>query len=383
MSSPQPTDFHRFLELPFDIRWEIYELCLPKRVIDSVIHILPAVPKYLMTTQEQLALRHIVAKFSRTPVIARASTEVYRAMRRHLVAPPRGEWVWNRDSWCAQGFTDPRPIYFDPKSDVLSFSPEDWHVPQIMMVSGCSDVSPFCLAEARNVNLALDKEAIRNLVTSKKLADHWLLGRKKCTIILNETVLISTAKWIASCGLFGLFGEERTVLVDVDDFERIDYFDKKLNGEGLVDGEVLRPSVPVPPDGIRRYSSHSNFNLEKTWHEDSPLVSAEERVQIITEDKNMMTRQIRENWLEVNGCFDSTKLDDASPVPSKGESGDRDFDEEHPNAQPWYRKLPAFSFAVRVYAQDLEEAIRLSSAKAARQYADRRRLAFGVGPMTP
>lgn len=371
MSSLQPTDFHRFLELPFELRWEIYELCLPKRVIDSVIHILPAVAKDDMTRQEQLALRHIVARFSRTPVIARASPEVYRAIRRQVVSPPRGEWVWNRNSWYVKGFIDPRPVYFDPKSDVLFFSPEDWEDHQRIMVEGDPGVSPIYLAKARDVTLALDQEAVRNLITSKKLADYWFLGRKKCIIVLNETILISTAKWIASCGLFGLFGEERTVLVDVDDFERIDYFDKKLNGEGLVDGEVLRPSVPVPPDGIRRYTSHGNINLEKTWHEGSPLVSAEERVQVINEDKNMMMRQIRENWLEVNGCFDSTKLDHASLVPSKGESGDRDYDEEHPNAQPWYEKLPAFSFAVRVYAQDLEEAIMLSSAKAARQRADR------------
>lgn len=37
MTSVPATAFPRFLELPFEIRWEIYNLCLPTHVVDSAI----------------------------------------------------------------------------------------------------------------------------------------------------------------------------------------------------------------------------------------------------------------------------------------------------------------------------------------------------------
>lgn len=188
MSSAPAVEFPRFLELPFEIRWEIYELCLPKRVVECEIRDLNAVRKHQMFREEHLAYRYLVAKFSRTPVIARASPEVFRAIQRHVVAPTYGEWVWNRDDWDLEGFTDPRPIYFDPKSDVLCYSPEDCHFYDGF--EEALEVSPICLAKDRSVTLALDREAIDYFGTSKSLADHCLLGRKNCIIILDEMIVI-------------------------------------------------------------------------------------------------------------------------------------------------------------------------------------------------
>jgi hypothetical protein len=124
MSSVQATDFPRFLELPFEIRWTIYELCLPKRVIDGEIHSLGPGPEDIMIREERTALRYIVARSSRTPV-TRASPEVYRDLRRHFVDPPDSEWVW---SWRGsnEGLTDSKPVIFDPRFDVLYISPNDW-----------------------------------------------------------------------------------------------------------------------------------------------------------------------------------------------------------------------------------------------------------------
>lgn len=125
------------------------------------------------------------------------------------------------------------------------------------------------------------------------LARQCLLHRKKCIIVLNKTKLIKSAEWIASCNLFGAFGEERIVLIEVNDFERIDYFDRKLNGQGMVDGEKKLGCRSSARGGVRRYSSRSNIDLQATWDEGSPLVSAEDRAEVIAKDKKEMLRWLK------------------------------------------------------------------------------------------
>lgn len=376
MSSVQATDFHRFLELPFEIRWEIYELCLPKRVVEGEIRDLPAISKDLMIREERLALRYIVASFGRTPVIAMASAEVYRAIQRHVVAPAYGEWVWNRNNRGEVGFTDPRPVYFDPKSDVLCYSPVECH---FFDGDECLEKSPICLAEDRSVTLALDWEALDSFRFCKSLAEHCLVGRKKCIIILEEMIVAEPVEWIASCGLFGLFGEERTVLVDVDDLERVEYVDRKLNGQLIRPGGRYANRRPIGNRGLRRYTLHSTVDFREAWDEDTPVVSAEERASAIAKDKKVMVSLLRQLYLdlETHGCFKDTGTNSSSFEPSKGKGLDRIFNEEHPNAKPWYYKLPALSFAVRVHAQDLEEKSRLFNADAARRSSDRYRRSLG------
>lgn len=366
MSSTPATEFPRFLELPFEIRWGIYELCLPKRVVEVDIHDLPAVSKYQTTREEHLAYKYLATKFSRSPVIARASPEVYRAIQRHVVAPAHGEWVWNWDNSVAASFTDPRPVYFDPNSDVLCFSPEDCE-----FFNGFDEgleKSPISLAEDRSITLALDREAIECFKYSKSLADHCLLGRKNCIIILEEMIVVEDVEWIASCGLFGLFGEERTVLVDVDDLERVDYFDRKLNGQFInPDGRNVK-RISIDNEGLRRYTLHGDVDFQEAWCEDSPVVSPEGRAEVIEKDKKRIIKHLTQRWLEINGCFEDTGVNSSSFVPSERKFLERVFDEEHPNAKHWYDKLPALSFAVRVHVRDLEETSKLRDAYEARRY---------------
>ncbi|KAK2607958.1 hypothetical protein N8I77_006597 [Diaporthe amygdali] len=362
--SPEPaTEFPRFLELPYEIRWKIYMFCLPTHVIDGQLR--EPFPQDESSDEYNLAFRYIVAKFSRTPVIARASAEVYRVVRRHLVAPPANEWAWNWQSLDEVGYTDPTPIYFNPKFDIICVLIE--HLIPPKKTQQRREVTPHCLAKNQDVILALDRFTIPCLLLWKEIADYCFLGRKNCIVIMSETVFIKPMEWIVSCGLFGLFGEERTVLVDVDDLGRIDYFDKKLNSL-----RALTHSLPehFAEDGIRRYSSHSDVDPGSLWDKDSPVTSAEERAQIIAKDKERAISLIRQYWLEVNGYFNDTKPDDPCFVPSEGEVYNRVFDEEHPNAKRWLDKLPAFSFAVRVHAKDAEECERLLHAQAAREASE-------------
>lgn len=44
---------------------------------------------------------------------------------------------------------------------------------------------------------------------------------------------------------------------------------------------------------------------------------------------------------------------------------DKSFDEENLKVRLWLDKLPTFTYAVRVHAQDLEEGTRLTSAREA------------------
>jgi hypothetical protein len=221
------------------------------------------------------------------------------------------------------------------------------------------------LSKNKDAALAIDQQGITALVMRKKLADQSFLGSKKCIIILNKTTLIKPAEWIASCGLFGLLGEERIVLVDVDDFGRVDCFDRKLNGQGMIDGETSQGYRPVAPGGIRRYSSHSNVDLHTTWNESSPLVSAEERADVIAKDKQEMMRRLKLVWLLVN---DPSVVSNVHRYMWHGT-----FDEENPKVKIWLEKLPAVTFAVRVHAQDLEEGAKVLAEDMARPLRRRRR----------
>ncbi|POS73549.1 hypothetical protein DHEL01_v208054 [Diaporthe helianthi] len=357
MSSLQPADFPRFLELPFEIRWQIYELCLPIRVIDGEIRELELPMRSFVTKEDITALKYIVARFSRTPVVARAIPEVYRKLQRDLARPPDGEWVWGWIRYDVEAFTDSRPVIFDQRSDILYISPIDWSRGQNSQ-NFLDGRSPFYLVRNKNATLAIDEVGIFSGLTWPRLLKQCLLDRKKCIIILNETTIVKPAEWITSCGLFGLFGEERTVLVDVDDLTRIDYFDGKLNGQGMTDAKPLLGEMPITPGGIRRYSSHSNFDIQATWQHDSPLVSAETRAEIIERDKKEMTRRIQLYWLIAN---------DSPGVSLNGAIWDGKYDEKNPKVKFWLDKLPTFTFAVRVYAQDLEECARLTSAREARR----------------
>lgn len=163
MPSIPATDFPRFLELPFEIRWAIYKLCLPTRVVDSAIT--PARIMRIMSGSHRFinelapAYRYMVTGFSKMPVICKAIPEVHHETRRHLVAPLANEWAWGwLDQLDQPSFTDPRPILFDPRSDVLYISPGTWGVideyPHLM------DRTTLWLARSQGAVVAIDDWSI-------------------------------------------------------------------------------------------------------------------------------------------------------------------------------------------------------------------------------
>lgn len=214
-----------------------------------------------------------MAKYSRMLAIGRAIPEVYRKLRQHVVPPPAKEWAWTWVDY-ADGpkvlYQDSRPILFDPKSDILYISPCDYDL--FDNDSQLVGKSPCWLAKSPDAVVAIDEWSIYPLDCDPFIANYCFLGKKNCTIILSETRLVKPMESTISCGLFGLLGEERTVLVDVDDFELIDYFDKKLNGQDIHPRKWLED--PIMPGGIRRYSSHRTVDFQRAWDEESLVVSA-------------------------------------------------------------------------------------------------------------
>lgn len=85
--------------------------------------------------------------------------------------------------------------------------------------------------------------------------------------------------------VFGLFGEERTVLVKVDDFELIDYYNKKLNDQDVRPYREVKEQGSHIMGGIRRYSSHGTVDPKRAWNEDSSVVSDEDRAQLTAKDR--------------------------------------------------------------------------------------------------
>ncbi|KAG8158609.1 hypothetical protein KVR01_011731 [Diaporthe batatas] len=365
MASVPATTFPRFLDLPYELRWDIYAYCLPVRVVDSRIIpevIWPNLPSGLDHKKLEPALRYIVSKYTRMPVISRAIPEVFRKIRKHAVRPRLGQRAWNWIDYIGENkysYQDPRPILFDPKFDILYFAPRDVDDDRSTL-----DRSPCRLAKSPDTIVALDAWTIETFAHTASTMDYCFLGRKHCIIILSETRLIKPMEYIVSCGLFGLFGEERTVLVDVDDLELIDYYDRKLNDQDIHPRKWDEGVIPPRLGGIRRYSSHGTVDPMRAWDEDSPVVSAQDRAQLVEQDKKEVLRRLKLAWLGENGCWDHPAEENPNFVPHERREDlpprwDRVFDEEHPAAKLWLDKLPAFSFAVRLHAQDLEECRRI------------------------
>lgn len=224
---------------------------------------------------------------------------------------------------------------------------------------------PHALSMVPKINITLD---IGVLVGPRFVGNRWakwLTARpySEClaqhghfTVKLANTVISTTNTEIRSSGLFGMFGEERNVLIDIKDTAKIDQYESyfaqlKSAGGSCSDGYNYFPEQPanhiLSTIGAARYGSEYGAPAESDGVsiEDDDDSSALSTVSssIAKEDGAMALYLIKQAWLEANHCFEPAE----DPLlPWTGDDMFRRWNDGHHVAKHWLSKLPTFSFVV-------------------------------------
>jgi hypothetical protein len=162
-----------------------------------------------------------------------------------------------------------------------------------------------------------------------------LIRKSHCNILLAATLIATPKSETILSGLFGMFGEERMVFVDIHDTAKIDQLESYLSQLKqrekflTLSEDSFFPDESsgyvVEPRGAGRYGSEARSVLgyERKCEAKSAL------------------SVIKHSWLEANGCF---KPAENPLLPWTGDSQRREWDDQHPVAKSWLSKLPTFSF---------------------------------------
>lgn len=229
---------------------------------------------------------------------------------------------------------------------------------------------PHALSMMPKVNIMLDMQALVGLVPGS-LWVKYLMARPysdcvaqhgHCTIKLANTVFSTTSTEIRSSGLFGMFGEERNVLIDIKDTAKIDRYESYIDqlesaGGNCSDGWNYFPKNKSANRlwaiGAGLYGSEYGALAESDGArsedgEDARALSTVHSSRA-EEDGATALHLIKQSWLEANHCFEPAE----DPLLAwTGDEKFRKWDDEHHVAKHWLSKLPTFSFVVMYTATE-------------------------------
>lgn len=220
----QLAHFHQFKDLPAEFRQMIYRSCIPRRTFKLLYH-----RWWSLST-----VRYLGKKPAALPLIAFVSKEAYHVSKLHL----QEFEVILRDhpdlSSPFQWRDETTGIRFDLNLDTL-FICDRIHR-QAWKDDEDRHNGAFALTMKPKVNLVLDMYGLAPVCvplyfwTFRMSYPYYdiLAQKSHCTVVLAKTSFFAKESEIRTSGLFGLFGEERTVFVDIHDILKIDQFETDI-----------------------------------------------------------------------------------------------------------------------------------------------------------
>ncbi|KAL1846848.1 hypothetical protein Daus18300_014133 [Diaporthe australafricana] len=354
-SSPELSrvaDFHLFAELPPELRQMIFAACLPRRI-------------FMFSYSGSLtgSMAGVGKKPRGLPWIGMVCKEAYHIskmfVREYRMDLTTLSWLPTPAHY---GTTT---IQFNLKFDSLMLNyfgsdlddNEDGAKAQHDRYLESLPNGPYALAALSKIPAVLN---IHHLVGPRLFPVAWhmprsyrahLIRRDHCDVVLAGTQISLSDRDIRTSGLFGLFGEERHVLVDIADTAKIDRYEKYIRqseneGRGVQNyGWSFYPQPELRPEpwgrrGCRRYGTRGRLIDWRKTHPDGVKVPPADFT-VAAKDAAAALKVIKMSWLEANHCFEPEKW---PAVPWTGDSLDRDWDDEHPVAKSHLSKLPRFSF---------------------------------------
>lgn len=359
VGSPQLAHFHRFPDLPPELRDMIFQACLPRRLFRFA---------YWRPISPHESLAHESEMPSALPWIAFVCKDAYnisklfvREYRVVFAGSFLGQWGTVR-------------IRFNPDLDTLFVNyrglanDEEPEVDDLERESYLQDLhnGPYALAMMPNVNIMLHLSSLvgpRQRGSLSKI--RWLTTRPcsdclvqhdHCTVRLATTMFSATSTEIRSSGLFGMFGEERHVVIDIKDTAKIDQYESYVDQLESAGGTRSHGWNYFPENEPAHFSLSAGAGRYRTRYEtrakpagiyieggeDARALSMVSS-SIAEEDGAMALYLIKQAWLEANHCFEPAE---EPLLPWTGDEMFRKWDDEHHVAKHWLSKLPTFSFVV-------------------------------------
>lgn len=352
--SPQLDHFHRFPELPNELRQLIFEACLPRRVFRFT---------YERPSWPRNNDMHEKWKPTPLPSIAFVCKEACETSKLYMKKYQVYLNQFVSQEWRSYG--QGTRIHFNPNLDTLLLNfcanaAPDPHNPLESLANG-----PFALASMPKVNIVLEIELLAGARPSQSArtrdrAIKWPISRPHhecitkrdhCDVRLATTAFSATSLEIRSSGLFGLCGDERQVLIDIRDTAKIDQYETFRRQLAARPGrsrginctffpEILPQTDQMKQLGAGRYSTHARATLD--WYGMRQGGTGPDQM-TSEQDTTSAIHLIKQAWLEANGCFEPH---DNPILPWEGDRFDRIWDDEHHVAKHWLSKLPEFSFVV-------------------------------------
>lgn len=373
IESAQLTHFHRFPDLPTELRQMIYQACLPRRVFRFTYETLPTPVKSEMNFADKPSgLPHIASVCKDAYDYCKLFVREYRVDYTEIISVEREQYFYKTTR-----------IRFDPDLDtfLINYSgttPDcdaaaDHRIHETHLES--LPDGPYALAMKPNVNVVLD---IENLVGPRYIDSLWMIRcltarpysdcltqHSHCTVMLATTKLTTTSLEIRSSGLFGMFGEERNILIDINDTAKIDQYENFVDQVESRDGSSFSCASNYFPEDVRadnslrdigagRYGTYygaGEGTITDDWHtrDDDGKTPPTVFSRIAEKDTANALSLIKQSWLEAHDCFEPPE---EPLVPWTGDERHRQWDDEHHVAKHWLRKLPTFSFVAMYIVTD-------------------------------
>lgn len=242
---------------------------------------------------------------------------------------------------------------------------------------------PYALVKRPNVKLILDMaylvgprhpDSVGEIkwLTASPYQD-CLIQHRHCTVELAITSFWATRQEVRSSGLFGLFGEERHVNIDIRHTAKIDQYERYIERLGAGDYQPRRNGWAYFPRGStifheelrslggKRYGTFWNSVLGavRPGQQDEDGGDPAEFIDAAERDASRALTLIKQSWLEFKGCFEPA---DSPPVPWTGDKLYRCWDDEHPVAKHYLSQLPTFNFVAMYMVLDPPEVSEASEA---------------------
>lgn len=281
MACPTST-FHRFPDLPRELRDEIWRLCLPHRVVELDWPV-PAwnygygYPAWFLDPPDHSCEMQSTSFLnSLPPVISRVCHEA------RTVAFETGRFVVQKqppvlsDSEHSTVQPRPRRSWIDWRRDVLHLN---WH--SLLLTPGnafrvAGLVHDFLPPSAHPRMQSICAELLDGILGEQRRAVMQALSSRRHLWLCGALVVIHVADDAAAInsGLWGCLGEERIVLVDASDAERMDKFCRFWREHGEQDDPAAKGFFEAMTDGVPKIhykETPDEFlsDLETRWLYDS------------------------------------------------------------------------------------------------------------------
>lgn len=218
--------FHRFPHLPLELREMVWDECIPSRLVFHGLDF------YDLDAFDDDAV-DIPHNQKRPPIISQVCREARGVALRHGSQITIG--TWRRRPWRRRpgrrrrrygherlGTTE--KAWFDTRKDTFLLCDSEFR--QSANRSACwLDISNDAVAAIRTSDrlacLDSGRERIHNEYTINMLGSEWLQKADVAYVVEKHDVVAPLSALVGS-GLFGLFGENRAILVDLDDRKTFD-----------------------------------------------------------------------------------------------------------------------------------------------------------------